>query len=148
MRWFTSAALSLVVLLGLLAACTSEDPKVAEARKTAEDTDKEIANDLAAPKHAEAREWLRRPAALGFKVSVDEMRTMADELYAAGAVTVHVVGIEELQGREIAAIFAVELPVDKAARIRVFEWEGAFAKVTEAEPAQDVGQKYLKIILD
>ena len=31
------------------------------------------------------------------------MRTMADELYAAGATTVYVIGIEQFQGREIAA---------------------------------------------
>ena len=77
--------------------------KVTETRKAAEGTDKEIADDLAAPNHAEAREWLQRPAALGWKVSVNEMRTMADELYAADATTVYVIGIEQFQGREIAA---------------------------------------------
>src|SRR5262245_63516208 len=94
-------ALCLAFASGLMAGCASEDAKVAEARKAAEDTDKEIANDLAGPHHAEARQWLRRPAALGWKVSVDEMRQMTDELYAAGATTVCVTGIEEFQGREI-----------------------------------------------
>jgi hypothetical protein len=42
---------------------SGEDPKVAEARTAAEATDQEIAGDLAAPSHAEAREWLKRPAA-------------------------------------------------------------------------------------
>ncbi len=148
MRRFTCIALCLVVASGLTAGCTSEDPKVAEARKTGEDTDKEIANDLAAPNHAEARAWLRRPAALGWKVSVNEMLKMTDELYAAGATTVYVTDIEEFQGRELAAILVVQLPVDEAARRSVFEWEGAFAKATEAEPARDVGQRYLRIVLD
>jgi hypothetical protein len=85
---------------------------------------------------------------LGFKVSVDEMRTMADELYAAGAITVYVTDIEEFQGREIAAILVVQLPADEPARKRVFEWENAFAKATETEGARDVGQRYLRIILD
>jgi hypothetical protein len=140
-RWVVAAS-------GLAAACTSEDPKVVESRQAAEATDREIASDLAAPNHAEAREWLRRPVALGFKVSVDEMRTMADELYAAGATTVYVTDIEEFQGREIAAILVVQLPADEPARKRLFEWENAFAKATETEGARDVGQQYLRIILD
>jgi hypothetical protein len=134
--------------LGTGAACTCEDPKVVESRQAAEATDLEIASDLAAPNHAEARDWLRRPVALGFKVSVDEMRTMADELYAAGAITVYVTDIEEFQGREIAAILVLQLPADEPARKRVFEWENAFAKATETEGARDVGQRYLRIILD
>jgi hypothetical protein len=144
----TCIALHLVLASGLMVACGSEDPKVAEARKEAEDTDREVADDLAGPNHAEAREWLRRPTALGFKVSVDEMRQMTDELYAAGATTVYVTGIEEFQGRELAAILVVQLPAAEAPRRNLFEWEGAFAKATDSEPARDVGQKYLKIILD
>jgi hypothetical protein len=65
MRWLPYTGLCLVVASGLTAACAREDPKVAEAQKAAEDTDGEIAKDLAAPNHAEAREWLQRPAALG-----------------------------------------------------------------------------------
>ena len=145
---FLHTPLRFVVISVLAAACAGEDPKVVEARKAAEDTDKEIANDLAAPNHAEAREWLRRPAALGFKLSVDEMRQMVDELYTAGATTVYVTDIEEFQGRQIAAILVAELPPDQAARQSLFEWQGAFAKVSEAEPARDVGQKYLRIVLD
>ena len=148
MRRFRHTALCLLVASGLGWACASEDPKVAEARKAAEDTDKEIADDLGAPNHAEAREWLRRPTALGWKVSVNEMRTMADELYAAGATRVYVTGIEEFQGREIAAILVAELPASEAGRRSLFAWESTFAKATEAEPARDVGQKYLKIVLD
>ena len=90
MRRFAHTVLCLAVASELTAACTSEDPKVAEGRKAAEVADKEIANDLAAPNHAEALEWLRRPTALGWKVSVNEMRTMTDELYAVGATTVYV----------------------------------------------------------
>jgi hypothetical protein len=41
-----------------------------------------------------------------------------------------------------------ELPVDEAGRRRLFEWESAFAKAIETESAHDVGQKYLKIVLD
>jgi hypothetical protein len=81
-------------------------------------------------------------------VTVDEMRMMADELYTAGAAGVYVTSIEEFQGRQIAAILEAELPADEAKRRSLFEWESAFAKTAEAEPARDVGQKYLKIILD
>lgn len=76
------------------------------------------------------------------------MRTMADELYAAGAITVYVTDIEEFQGREIAAILVVQLPADEPARKRLVEWENVFAKATETEGARDVGQRYLRIILD
>ena len=148
MRRFQSTLMLLFLASGLLAACATEDPKVTEARKAAEGTDKEIADDLAAPNHAEAREWLQRPAALGWKVNVNEMRAMADELYAAGATTVYVIGIEEFQGREIAAVLVAELPVDDAALERVFEWERLLLKDSETEPTRDVGQKYLKIVLD
>jgi hypothetical protein len=140
--------LCLAAAVGLTAACASEDPKVAEARRAAEDTDQEVANVLAAPNHAEAREWLGRPAALGWKVSVNQMLKIVEELYAAGASTVYVTGIEEFRDRQIAAVLVVELPARDTARKALFTWQVEFAKATETEPARDVGQKFFKVILD
>jgi hypothetical protein len=54
--------------------------------------------------------------AMGWTVSVDEMRTMADDSYAVGATPVDVTGIDGFQGREIAAVPVAELPANEAAR--------------------------------
>jgi hypothetical protein len=138
----------LVALVAITVACKKDPPEVVEAKEHAASVDREIAEDFRGDKHAEARAWFGRPHVMGFKMSVNEMRELAEAIYGAGAPRVEVVGISHLGESEIAAVFAVELPADAASRKRVFDWYASWAAAQEEKPEIDVGQKYLKVVLD
>jgi hypothetical protein len=131
-----------------LAACKKDPPEIADAKTRAAAVDKEIAEDLGGPKSSEARAWLAKPTSMGFKASVHEMSELTDAIYAAGAPQVYVVGVSDLGGREVAAVLAVALPADAASRKQVFDWHARWAASVDEKPAIDVGQRYLKVVLD
>ena len=132
--------------LVLAAVACKKDPAKEEAARI----DRDVASELAEgpDKHAEAREWLARPSAMGFKVSVKEMSEITEAIYAAGAPRVHVTGISKLGDRELAAVLVAELPEGADQRKPIFDWYAKWAATTEEKPVPDVGQKYLKVILD
>ena len=49
---------------------------------------------------------------------------------------------------QFCALLIVELPKDKAARTKLFEWNRKFSEMIDGEPAADVGQKYFYLPLD
>lgn len=134
------------LVLSLAGACKREPAAVREAREKAAEIDKDAAELLAEPGHADAREWLAKPASMGFEVSTSDMSVMTEELYRRGALKVWVVGISTLGEREIAAVMVAELPASAEARRAVLEWYATIDEESGAPP--DVGQRYLKIVLD
>jgi hypothetical protein len=122
----------------------ADDPRAAEVKAR----DKECEADLKGNAHEEARTWCAPEANsnMGFKMSRNEMLTIANDLYAAGAVRVEVVGIEAFGERKIAAQFAVVLPGSPDSRTAVF---ALLAKFEEDErPPPDLGQSCALLSLD
>ena len=127
----------LVLVFAGTGACKQKPPEL--------ERDAKLAQSVAAG--VEAREWCDRPNVMGFQVSVADMRDLADEAYQRGARKVWVTGISELQGKEIAAVMVVELPVAEATRAELFGWYNATFHEDDA-PERDVGQAYLELVLD
>jgi hypothetical protein len=136
-----------LVLLVAVAGCKKKDP----AKEAADHDDKICDEELAGPKHAEAREWCgaSQDTHLGFKVGRDQMLEITEDFYRAGADMVYVVGISELNGGQIAAELAVILPADPAKRAAVFDAEKkTFGEDPEFKGTPDVGQRCLLVGLD
>lgn len=139
------------VLLALcLTACGKTPPPPIQPATDVGAQDRACEEELKAPDHAEAREWLKPEHVNhgGFKVGAEEMRNMTEELYQAGAVQVWVTGIEKVGDGEISASMLVELPKDPAARKRIFEWEAKLYGEEGETGTRDAGQKYLPLGLD
>jgi hypothetical protein len=133
---------TVALLLLLLVACKKPDPVVEKAKQEDLEVEKEIAGGA-----VEAREWTARPQAMGFELSPAEMRELAEAAYDRGALKVWVTGISEIQGREISASMAVELPVTASSREALFGWYRELYD-EDQEPTRDVGQSYLALPLD
>jgi hypothetical protein len=110
--------------------------------------DKAGDEDLADPKKAEARRWFKAPSHAIFKGDQQAVIKFVDDVYAAGAVTVYVTGIETLGGNEVTETMLLVLPKDSAARARVIEVANRFGETIQNDPDKDVGQKYLSFVLD
>ena len=110
--------------------------------------DKAGDEDLADPKKAEARQWLKAPSHAVFKGDKQAVIKFVDEVYAAGAVTVYATGIETLGGNEVTETMILVLPKDSTARAKVFEVANRFGETIQNDPDKDIGQKYLSFVLD
>jgi hypothetical protein len=124
---------------------TGSDPDAAEQARADDQTARE---ELAEPSKAEAREWLRDSSHILFEGSRPRVSGLIDDLYDNGAVKVYFTGIERLFDSDVTATIVVELPDDKSSRQKVFAVEAAFQTEAGEQPAPDVGQKYLRILLD
>jgi hypothetical protein len=137
-----------------IAACGKDSPAngsggATSERKEQAKVDDEVAREeLAEPNHAEAREWLRDPSHILFEGSREHVIALVDQFYHAGAPKVYVTGIDRLMDSDVTATIVVELPAEKGARKKVFDAEASWQKDAGEDPALDVGQKYLRILLD
>lgn len=121
----------------------SADPKAVAAEE-----DRIAQEEISTPDKAEARSWLRDPSHVIFEGSKEAAARLVEDLYNAGATEVYVTGIVEFGDEKLTASLVALLPVDREARRKVFEVEAGFKREIEEEPAQDVGQKYLRFIFD
>ncbi|HEU4388969.1 MAG TPA: hypothetical protein VFV34_14310 [Blastocatellia bacterium] len=120
----------------------------ADRKDQARETDDLAREELNDPNHAEAREWLRDPSHILFEGSREHVVTLVDQFYRDGAVKVWVTGIERIMDADVTATIVVELPDGKASRKKIFDVEASWQKDAGEDPAVDVGQKYLRILLD
>jgi hypothetical protein len=123
--------------------------------------------DLASEEYpsAEAREWLKEERHGTFEAAKDDLKTLTEEFYSAGAAKVYVTGIttikpedfgrkpaneEEAKGVDLSDVLVIELPDDPAKRKTVIalaakfldEWFG------EVYDTEDYGQKHIQISFD
>jgi hypothetical protein len=115
---------------------------------------------LGHPTATEARAWLALEdgvsRTLGQSDSVSLCRAFVEELYAAGAIRVTATEmdryeLDELDGvtyHENTGRLVVELPVDPARRKKLFRVEAKVARGVGFDPTDDVGQRYLFLMLD
>jgi hypothetical protein len=114
----------------------------------------ELATKLVAgPKVREASAWLkesRRPSrSLGEARGQEESLRLVNKIYTLGALAVHSV---EINGKpdedQNSGRLVVELPRDARSRKRLLKLSGALAKEMGFDPDQDVGQRYVIVMLD
>jgi len=107
---------------------------------------------------AEAKAWLADEQKHKlWKVDRPTVVKLVDDLYAAGAVSVHAASVDSIGDGQIAALFVVTLPTEAAGRAKVVEthnafWKGYLQDVDEDElkdfQTRDAGQKYLVVNFD
>lgn len=99
---------------------------------------------------AEVLEWLRGGPGrtLGELSTSSESIQLAKDIYASGAVTVTAVEIEEYPEGQNSGHLVVTLPDEAESRRRVFEWNSQNARRLGFEPDEDIGQRYLFVLLD
>jgi hypothetical protein len=136
-------ALSVCVLL---AACGGGGDNSA-ARREAEKECREAREQV-----AEARGWLARGNTMGFELDKEDMRELAEELYAAGAAEVEVgyslLDDEDPASPEVGGYFVIVLPRAAAARKGVFTAFNQLAADFDLTLARDLGQSCLVLGLD
>jgi MORN repeat variant len=125
-------------------------PPRADAGKTVDKLAREL---LEGPSVREALTWLtetKHPSrSLGETTSQEASSRLVKKIYGLGAVTVHAVGIDggpdedQNSGRLI-----VELPQRPGARKKVLKFCGGLAFEAGFDPAPDVGQRYVLLMLD
>jgi hypothetical protein len=103
---------------------------------------------LAEKENREALSWLEQSKPGNIRTigeqNPEESLKIVKNLYAAGAVKAHVVGIErDPQYGETTNIVCVELPVDHASRKQLFHIEAKVASNEGFDPVLDEGQTYL-----
>jgi hypothetical protein len=111
--------------------------------------DQQVAKLIAQPNTAEAGDWLdpaKHPDHAVIGMITDRAREMVAGFYQRGAEKVYVLDPTESGHAHITAQFAVKLPQDPTQRRQCFQWQAQFEP--EAQPDQDVGQKYLLITTD
>ena len=122
-------AYSVIVLLLAVSGCGKKDVAGSSSATSTESKpevvdvaalDKAGDEELAEANKAEARQWLKAPSHALFKGERQVVIKFVDDVYAAGAVTVYVTGIETLGGNEVTETMLLVLPKDSAVRARVF----------------------------
>lgn len=98
----------------------------------------------------EARQFFADPKCVvwneGFPL--DELKTFTNDLYAAGVPKVLFAELSEIEGKQVSARYAVELPKDKAARDRcIAVWNKIF-KDSDFEYGPKSDQDYLDMTMD
>jgi hypothetical protein len=110
--------------------------------------DRTCKNFLARENQREALGWLQesRPGdirTLGEQTSEDSLK-IVQQLYSAGAVSVHAVKIDRVAGvGETVNVVCVELPAAGDGRPRLFKFEAGMANSAGFDPVSDDGQTYL-----
>jgi hypothetical protein len=108
---------------------------------------------LDAPDTREVIEWLGEATedhfrSLGESASTEDSIALAKEIYAAGAVEVLAVEIDEDDDGDNTGKLVIKLPTDPGDRKRVFAWAGAVSESHGFDPTEDSGQSYLFVMLD
>src|ERR1044071_264198 len=94
----------LLTLALTLSACKKENGSASSSGEMKIDVaarDKEVEQELAEGKKAEAREWLKAENHVVFKNDKDAIRKYVADFYTAGATTVYFTGIETLNGTDL-----------------------------------------------
>ncbi len=114
---------------------------------------------------AEAREWLKDERHGTFEAAKDQLKTLTEEFYSAGAATVYVTGIttirpedfgrtpadeEQAKGVDLSDVLVIELPEDPAKRKAVIELAAKYFDewFDEVYDTEDYGQKYIQVSFD
>jgi hypothetical protein len=152
-NWLTGAAMAAILLAGrlgwnLIGAEPLPEPPAADPASEAAEVDSWVREALASGDSAPALSWLSERGNVLFEGNPQEVQTLIDALYEAGAVNVWFTGIERIGSNNVSASIAVELPAALEARARVFAVEAEFIGQAEYEPTADVGQHYLEIAFD
>jgi hypothetical protein len=143
--------LALFVVLGMTTGGSTARSSYDDEDTEAVAGDAEIAQ-LIATRRLEAKQWLADPNHIVFEYGRENALKMTNDFYTAGAVGVYAVNVDEFEGKQITASFAVELPTDPAARKRILDKEAELmygsVEVAGEDRTPDTGQKYLMIHVD
>ncbi len=103
---------------------------------------------MASSTKAEAREWMKQPKHVFFKVDPKQVGQFVEEFYGAGATQVLIADIEEHEGTFYGEGLLVVLPKDKEIRAKLFAIGARADAAYQNDPVTDKGQKYLYYSLD
>lgn len=114
---------------------------------------------ISTPNAKEARQWLRTGRKRGFALvtlgeldSSEESLALVEEGYAAGAVRVTAVEIEDypdiMGGMQTSKRLVVTLPDAPAKRAKALAWAGKIAEDHGFDAETDIGQQYVFLFLD
>ena len=114
---------------------------------------------ISTPNAKEARQWIRTCRKRGFAMvtlgkldSMDESLALVEEGYAAGAVRVTAVEIEDypdiMGGMQTTSRLVVTLPDAPAKRVKTLAWAGKVAEEQGFDAETDIGQRYLFLFFD
>jgi hypothetical protein len=148
----TSAVIALLFFLVVRIAwnlVTAEPiPEPTEASRAAEaaEFDALVAKEVESGAAGPARGWLGDSDNLLFDGDPQAVQTLIEDLYAAGAVDIWFIGIEQIAGRNVSASIAVQLPDEPAARAPLFDAHARYWQ--DADPDPDSGQRYLEFAFD
>lgn len=112
-----------------------------------------------APTAMEAREWLKTGHKRGFSsvtlgelASTKESLALVEQAYAAGAVRVIAIEIDDYPdfkgGHQNTGRLVITLPDAESKRAKVFAWGGKIAEEQGFDATVDDGQRYLFVMLD
>jgi hypothetical protein len=143
MRILLLLALSVGLLLGGCMRMTSvlpEEEDEAPSKVTAKDLEPTV----------EARQFFTDPNCVAWTegFSLDDLKTLTNDLYAAGSPKVMFAGADEIEGKKVSAWFVAELPKDKSARQRCVDvWNKTFKDSDyEVKAGDDID--YLDFMMD
>lgn len=153
--------LRIILCLALLLCpgCSQKQSNTPAAGSRYAEFDREMTKDLAeSGRTAPAVAWLKDPQNTLWKGDRKAILTHFEQLEKAGVKNIYAVGIEDVEGRKIAAAFAAELPAEKAQRGKVIAmhnlfWKDYLGPDVAADDlkdftAEDHGQKFLDYNFD
>jgi len=110
---------------------------------------------ISASNAKEAREWLqsgrKRTFTLGELASTEESLALVEKVYAAGAVRVTAVEIDEypdMGGCQNTGKLVIELPDAPSKRTKVLAWASEIAEKQGFDALSDTGERYVFLMLD
>jgi hypothetical protein len=114
---------------------------------------------ISAPNSKEAREWLQTGRKRGFALvtlgeldSAEESLALVEKAYAAGAVRVTAVEIDDypdfMGGCQNTGRLVITLSDDPTERSEVLSWAGEIAEEQGFDAEKDEGQRYVLVMLD
>lgn len=146
------------LLIGLTFACgchkqtdvtTADNPPEDAASDSLEARiDKHGVEIMASADKAEARQWMKQPSHIFFKVDPKEVAQFVEDFYQAGAGQVFIADIEEHEGKQYGESLFIVLPKDAALRAKIFAVGSRADTAFQNDSVTDKGQKYLYYSLD
>ena len=110
---------------------------------------------ISKPNAKEVREWLqsgrKRGFTLGILDSTEESLALVEKAYAAGAVRVTAVEIDEypdMGGAQNTGKLVIELPDAASKRAKVLAWASKIAEKQGFDALTDTGEAYVFVMLD
>jgi hypothetical protein len=118
---------------------------------TKEQKDEFCLNLIQNTESAEVMPWLQndsKPRSLGVLDGTKESIEFIQEVFDLGAVQVFAVEIDDYDDSENTGKLCIELPEDTELRQQVLEWAGQISWEQGFDPEQDIGQRYVFMMLD